>query len=134
MVKRAAAKLKIQWPEVRPDAPRSCYDGEKLPKVKRTKQLLPAFPECCRSLLCLGALSLIERILSVAGSSVLNCEGMETHGFRSMPPVEPVLAAHIHPKTSLLSLGSVLPNKADWFQSTLMDKVYKAAALTVPPF
>ena len=44
--KRAAAKLKIQWPEVQAEVARSRYDGKRLPKVKKSgKQLLPIFPE-----------------------------------------------------------------------------------------
>lgn len=46
MRKRAAAKLKIQWAEFDPEAPRSRYDGKKLQKVKRIgKQILTVFPE-----------------------------------------------------------------------------------------
>ncbi|XP_049432685.1 uncharacterized protein LOC125889068 [Epinephelus fuscoguttatus] len=61
---------------------------------------------------------------------MLDCEGMESHGLRNIPPVEPVVAAHLHPKASLSSLGPALPSRADRFQSSLTDKAYKAAALS----
>ncbi|KAF7644338.1 hypothetical protein LDENG_00223760 [Lucifuga dentata] len=44
---------------------------------------------------------------------------MVDHGFRHMP-VEPVVAAHLHPKTSLSSAGQPLPSKMDRFQSSLL--------------
>uniref|UniRef100_A0A3B3Z213 Ion transport domain-containing protein n=1 Tax=Poecilia mexicana TaxID=48701 RepID=A0A3B3Z213_9TELE len=43
----------------------------------------------------------------VAGGSVLDCEGMDDHGLQQMPRVEPVVAAHLHPKASMSSGGSV---------------------------
>lgn len=74
--KRATAKLKIQWPQVQVEAMKSCYDGKKLPKVKwMGKQQKP-----------------YREKHPVTGSSVLDCEGMESHSFRSIPPVEPVVS------------------------------------------
>lgn len=76
LCKSATAKLKIQWPEVQVEAMKSRYDGKKLPKVKWTgkerKPYREKHPE--------------------TGSSVLDCEGMERHGFCSIPPVEPVVS------------------------------------------
>lgn len=129
--KRAATKLNIQWPEVQAEVTRSRYDGKKLPKVKRTgKQLLPIFPELLEELAVSWRDKPYREKHPVVGSSMLDCEGMERHGLRNIPPVEPVVAAHLHPKASLSSLGPALPSRADRFQSSLTDKAYKAAALS----
>ncbi|KAL7383047.1 hypothetical protein ABVT39_003943 [Epinephelus coioides] len=129
--KHAAAKLNIQWPEVQAEVTRSRYDGKKLPKVKRTgKQLLPIFPELLEELAVSWRDKPYRDKHPVAGSSMLDWEGMESHGLRNIPPVEPVVAAHLHPKASLSSLGPALPSRADRFQSSLTDKAYKAAALS----
>lgn len=55
---------------------------------------------------------------------------MESHGVRQMPPIEPLVATHLHPKTPLTLSAPSLPSKTDRFQSSLTDKCYKAAALS----
>lgn len=62
---------------------------------------------------------------------MLGCVEMESKGLHSMPVVELVVAAHLHPKSSLSALGSVLPSRANQFQSSLVDKAHRAAALSV---
>ena len=54
---------------------------------------------------------------------------MEQNGLRHMPLIEPQVANHLHPSNS--SATPSLPAKADRFQSTLTDKCYRAAALSV---
>ena len=86
--KRAAANLKFKWPEVQPEVCMSRYNGKKIPKGKRTgRQLLLVFPQLLEEF----AVSLRNKCYrerhSVAGSSVRNCEGIETQGFHSMPPI-----------------------------------------------
>lgn len=102
MCKRAAAKLNVQLPEVQAVATWFHYDGKKLPKVKKTrKQLLPIFPELLEELV-VSWLNKPYRVKHpLPGSSMLHCEGMERHCLRNMPPIEPAVAAHLHPKTSL---------------------------------
>ncbi len=48
---------------------------------------------------------------------------------QQMPPIEPLVTSHLHPKTSMSSSASFLPSKADCFQSSLTGKCYKAVAL-----
>ncbi|KAF7655129.1 hypothetical protein LDENG_00060540 [Lucifuga dentata] len=111
---------------------RSCCDGKKLSKVQRTsKQLLPIFPQLLEEFSISWLNKPYMEKHPISGGSVLDCEGMEDHGFCHMPPVEPVVATHLHPKTSLSSAGQPLPSKMDHFQSSLTGKSYKAAALSV---
>ncbi|KAK5603791.1 hypothetical protein CRENBAI_000940 [Crenichthys baileyi] len=51
----------------------------------------------------------------IAGGSLLDCEGMEAHGLHQMPPVEPLVVSHLHPKTSYSSTAASLPFKTDRF-------------------
>uniref|UniRef100_A0A096M526 Uncharacterized protein n=1 Tax=Poecilia formosa TaxID=48698 RepID=A0A096M526_POEFO len=120
--KRTAAKLDIQWPEVQAE----------LPKARKTgRQLLPVFPELLEELAVSWRNKPFKEKHPVAGSSVLDCDGMEKCGLRQLPPVEPAVAAHLHPKTSMSAGGPTLPSRADRFQSSLTDKSYRAAALSV---
>ncbi|KAF7656793.1 hypothetical protein LDENG_00036260 [Lucifuga dentata] len=49
-----------------------------------------------------------------------------------MPPMETLVAAHLHPKLSAVSTRDpTLPSKAERFQSTLTERAYKVAALLV---
>ena len=133
MCKRAAARLAIPWPPVVVETARSRYEGKKLPLAKSAiKQLLPAFPE----LLDEVARSWRDHPLS-SGSSVprassLNCEVMESLSLLRMPPMEPLVAAHLHgSRLSAVSFRSPsLPSKSDRFQSALTEKAYNAAALS----
>ena len=131
--KRAAARLDIPWPAAVPETTRSRYEGKKLPLAKRAaKQLLPVFPELLEEV----ARSWKDRPHSsrspIPGASSLDCEGMENLGLLRMPPMEPLVAAHLHPKqlSSVSSRGPALPHKSDRFQSALSEKAYKAAALS----
>uniref|UniRef100_A0A096MDS7 Uncharacterized protein n=1 Tax=Poecilia formosa TaxID=48698 RepID=A0A096MDS7_POEFO len=127
--KRAAAKLNIQWPEVQAEEARSRFDDKKLPKAKRT---VPFFPELLEEFSVSWCNKLYREKHPVAGGSVLDCEGMDDHGLRQMPRVEQV-AAHLHLKALMTLGGSApsLPSAADCFQSNLMEKSYKVAALSV---
>uniref|UniRef100_A0A087X675 Uncharacterized protein n=1 Tax=Poecilia formosa TaxID=48698 RepID=A0A087X675_POEFO len=102
----------------------------KLPR-KTGRQLLPVFPELLEELAVSWRNKPFKEKHPVAGSSVLDCDGMEKCGLRQLPPVEPAVAAHLHPKTSMSAGGPTLPSKADRFQSSLTDKSYRAAALSV---
>ena len=130
--KRAAARLAIPWPAVVAETTRSCYEGKKLPLAKSaTKQILPVFPE----LLDEVARSWRDRPYSgrspIPGASSLDCEAMEGLGLLRMPPMEPLVAAHLHPQLSVVSSRSPsLPSKSDRFQSALTEKAYEAAALS----
>ena len=67
----------------------------------------------------------------IPGASSLDCEAMESRGLIRMPPMEPLVAAHPHPRLSMMSSRSpALPSKSDRFQSALTEKAYKAAALS----
>ena len=130
--KRAADRLAIPWPAVVAETTRSRYEGKKLPLAKSaTRQLLPVFPE----LLDEVARSWKDRPYSsrspIPGASSLDCEAMESLGLLRMPPMEPLVAAHLHPRLSTVSSRSAaLPLKSDRFQSALTEKTYKAAALS----
>ena len=131
--KRAAARLNIEWPEPPVEAATSRYEGKRLPKAKAsTSLLLPAFPECLDE-----ATRSWNKPLSaktpVQGGSGLDWAGMEERGFSHLPPVEPLLASHLHPtqKSAMTSASPTLPSRADSFQSSLTGKGYKAMATTV---
>lgn len=130
---RAAERLDIPWPPVVAEAPRSRYEGKKLPQAKRAaRQLLPVFPE----LLDEVSVSWKDRPFSsknpIFGASSLDFLEMERLGMARMPPMEPMVAAHLHPKLSATSTRSPAhPSKSDRFQSTLTERAYKAAALSV---
>lgn len=54
---------------------------------------------------------------------MLDWVDVEKSGFSHLPPVEPLLAYHLHPITSTMtSAGPTLPSKADSFQSSLTKK------------
>ena len=49
-----------------------------------------------------------------------------------IPPMEPLVAANLHPWLSTASSRAwILPHKADRFQSTMTERAYKATALTL---
>ena len=112
--KREAAWLAIPWPAVIAETTRSRYEGKKLPLARSaTKQLLPVFPE----LLVEVARSWRDRPHSsrspIPGASSLNCEAMESLGLLRMPPMEPLVAAHLHMRLSAVSSRSPrLPSKS----------------------
>ena len=52
-----------------------------------------------------------------------------------MLPMEPLVAAHLHPRLSAASSRApTLPTKGERFQSAMTERAYKAAALTVRAF
>ncbi|KAK0130871.1 hypothetical protein N1851_034445 [Merluccius polli] len=131
--KRAAARLDIEWPEPPAVATTSRYEGKRLPKAKAsTSLLLPAFPECLEEATRSWGKPLSAKT-PVQGGSALDWAGMEEKGFSHLPPVEPLLASHLHPmqKSAMTSASPTLPSKADSFQSSLTDKGYRAMATTV---
>ena len=131
--KRAAAKLNIEWPEPPVETATSRYEGKRLPKAKAsTSLLLPAFPECLDEATRSWSKPLSAKN-PVQGGSALDWAGMEEKGFSHLPPVEPLLASHLHPtqKSAMTSACPTLPSKADCFQSSLTEKCYKATATTV---
>uniref|UniRef100_A0A3B4EYC5 HECT-type E3 ubiquitin transferase n=1 Tax=Pundamilia nyererei TaxID=303518 RepID=A0A3B4EYC5_9CICH len=102
------------------------------PKAKKTgKHVLPVFPDLLDEIAVTWKAKPCSEKHPIVGSSLLDCEGMESIGLRQMPQVEPLVASHRHPKTSLSSSAPSLPSKTDRFQSSLTDKCYKAAALSV---
>ncbi len=48
-----------------------------------------------------------------------------------MPPVEPLVASHLHPRLTMSSSGPILPAKADRLQSSMTDRAYKLVATSV---
>ncbi len=67
----------------------------------------------------------------IPGTSSLDCEVMESLGLLRMLPIEPPVAAHLHPRLSAVSSRSLtLPSKSNRFQSALTERAYKAAALS----
>lgn len=131
--KRAAEKLDIPWPPVAAEAPRSRYEGKKLPQAKRVaRQLLPVFPELLEEVQVSWKDHPYSSKNPIFGASSLDFVDMDTLGMARMPRMEPMVAAHLHPKLSAASTRQpTLPSKSDRFQSTMTERAYKAAALSV---
>ena len=126
---RAAIRLGIPWPVSAAETLRSRYEGKKLPSAQSSaKQSLPVFPELLEELQRSWERPFSSRS-PVPGASSLDCERMESLGLLRLPPMEPLVAAHLHPR-SASSSGASLPSKQDRFQSALTAKAYKAAALS----
>lgn len=130
--KRAAARLNIPWPTVVAETTRSRYEGKKLPLAKSAaKQLLPVFPELLDEVARSWGARPFSSRSPISGASSLDCESMESLGLLRMPPMEPLVAAHLHPHPATVSTRSPsLPSKSDRLQSALAEKTYKAAALS----
>lgn len=129
--KRAAEKLNIPWPTVIAEAAKSRYEGKRLPRAKRAaRQLLPVFPELLEELAVTWKDKPFTGKIPIQGGSVLDLEGMEKEGLLRMPPMEPLVAAHLHPRRSAAA-NPTLPSKADRFQSNMTERAYKAVALSV---
>lgn len=131
--RRAAAKLGVAWPDAPIETARSRYEGRRLPKAKTsTKQLLPAFPECLEEATRSWSNPFTAKA-PVLGGAALDWDGMEEKGFTRLPPIEPLVASHLHPtqKSSVTAAGPALPSKADCFQTTLTERSYKAVATSV---
>ncbi|XP_029973330.1 uncharacterized protein LOC115407110 [Salarias fasciatus] len=130
--KRAASRLNIPWPEAITETTRSRYEGKKFPQAARTaKQLLPVFPELLDELSSSWKDHPFSGRSSIHGASSLDCEGMEKLGILRMPPMEPLVAAHLHPRLAASSRDPTLPSKADRIQSAMTERAYRAAALAV---
>ena len=122
--KRAAAWLAIPWPAVVAETTRSRYEGKKLPLAKSaTKQLLPVFPELLDEVARSWRDHPLSSRIPVPGASSLDCEAMESLGLLRMPPMEPLVAAHLQGSrlSAVSSRSPSLPSKSDRFQSALTD-------------
>ncbi len=113
------------------EAAKSRYEGKRLPRAKRAaRQLLPVFPELLEELAVTWKDKPFTSKLPVQGGSALDVERMEKAGLLRMPPLEPLVAAHLHPKHTAAA-NLTLPSKADRFQSSMTERAYKAIALSV---
>lgn len=132
--KHTAAQLAIPWLAVVAETTSSCYEGKKLPLAKSTtKQLLPVFPELLDEMARSWKNGPYSRRSSIPRASFLDCKAMESLGVLHMPPMKPLIAAHLHPRLSAVSSWSPsLPSKSDRFQSALTEKAYKAAQCPLP--
>lgn len=131
--RRAAAKLGIAWPEAPVETARSRYEGRRLPKAKTSsKQLLPAFPECLEEATRSWSNPFTAKT-PAQGGAALDWDGMEERGFSRLPPIEPLVASHLHPtqRSTMTAAGPALPSKADCFQTTLTERSYKAVATSM---
>lgn len=129
--KRAAEKLNIPWPTVIAETAKSRYEGKRLPRAKRAaRQLLPVFPELLEEVSVTWKDNPFTSKMPVQGGSALDVEGMEKQGLLRMPPMEPLVAAHLHPRRTAAA-NPTLPSKADRFQSSMTERAYKAVALSV---
>ncbi len=129
--KRAAEKLNIPWPTVVAETTKSRYESKRLPRAKRAaRQLLPVFPELLEELAVTWKDKPFTSKLPVQGESALDVEAMEKAGLLRMPPMEPLVAAHLQPKHTAAA-NLTLPSKADRFQSSMTERAYKAIALSV---
>ncbi|KAI7814451.1 hypothetical protein IRJ41_018506 [Triplophysa rosa] len=105
--------------------------GKRLPRAKRAaRQLVPIFPELLEEVVVTWKDKPFTGKVPIQGRSVLDLGGMEKEGLLRMPPMEPFVAAHLHPKHSAAA-NATLPSKADRFQSSMTDRAYKAVALSV---
>ncbi|KAJ0039433.1 hypothetical protein NL108_014155, partial [Boleophthalmus pectinirostris] len=131
--KRAAEKLNIPWPNAPPEKSGSRYEGKRLPRVKSTeRQLLPLFPKCLEEATRTWSKPYSSKS-PVQGGATLDCVAMDENGLSKLPPVEPLVAHHLHPgqKTFSASSAPSFPSKMDGFQSSMTDKAYRSMALGV---
>ncbi|RXN35336.1 Olfactory receptor 1F12 [Labeo rohita] len=102
-----------------------------MPRAKQAaRQLLPVFPELLEELAVTWKDKPFTSKVPVQGGSALDVEGMEKEGLIRMPPMEQLVAAHLHPRHPAAANPS-LPSKADRVQSNMMERAYKAVALCV---
>ncbi|KAL2095574.1 hypothetical protein ACEWY4_007722 [Coilia grayii] len=131
--KRAAEKLNIPWPNAEPEKSGSRYEGKRLPRAKSAeRQLLPLFPECLEEATRTWSKPYSAKN-PIQGGAALDCVAMDENGLSKLPPVEPLVAHHLHPgqKTFSDSSAPSFPSKADGFHSSVTDKAYRALALGV---
>lgn len=69
----------------------------------------------------------------IHGAFSLDFEGVEKLGIHSMPLMELLVAAHLHPPLQISSRTCTLPSKANCFQSALTERAYKASTVAVKP-
>ena len=130
MCKRAASRLNIPWPATVTETAKSRYEGKKLPQATRAaRQLLPVFPELLDELSTSWKDHPFSGKNPIHGASSLDFEDMEKLGLLRLPPMEPLVAAHLHPRQTNSSRNPTLPTKADRFQSAMTERAYRAAAL-----
>lgn len=102
-------------------------------QAKRTaRQLLLVFPELLKEV----TVSWKENTYSSKGpiqdASSLDFEDMEKHGMAHMPPIEPLVSAHITPKLPVTSFTPPSHSKnTDSFQSAMTEQAYKAVSMAV---
>ncbi|KAL1277298.1 hypothetical protein QQF64_023971 [Cirrhinus molitorella] len=123
--KRAAEKLNISWPTVVAETAKSRYEGKSLPRAKRAaRQLLPVFPELLEEVAVTWKDKPFTSKVPVQGGSALDVEGMKKKGLLRMPPMEPLVAAHLQPKRTAVS-NTTLPSKADRKLNTeVMEQIW----------
>lgn len=64
-------------------------------------------------------------------ASALDCEVMDRLGLLCLLRMEPLVAAHLHPRVSTMpSSSSKHPSKSDRLQSALKERAYKVSTLT----
>ncbi|KAK5935678.1 hypothetical protein CgunFtcFv8_021020 [Champsocephalus gunnari] len=96
--KRAAARLNVPWPEMAKETSRSRYEGKHLPQAAgKKRQLLPVFPEMLDEVSVSWRDRPFGNKVPIQGASSLDCDGMEKLGLLCMPPMEPLVAAHLLP-------------------------------------
>lgn len=87
------------------EAAKSRFNGKKLQTAKKTGKQF--FQELLNEIV----VTLKDRPYSerhpIAGSSLIDCKGMETHRVSQMPPIEPLVVSHLHPSTSLSFLSAI---------------------------
>ncbi len=129
--KRAAEKLNIPWTTVVAETAKSRYEGKRLSRAKwAAQQLLSVFQELLEELAVTWKDKPFTSKLPMQRGSALDVEGMEKAGLLRMPPMKPLVAAHVHPKNTAAA-NPTLPSKADYFQSSMTERAYKAIALSV---
>ncbi len=110
---------------------KSRYEGKRLSRAKwAAQQLLSVFQELLEELAVTWKDKPFTSKLPMQRGSALDVEGMEKAGLLRMPPMEPLVAAHLHPKNTAAA-NPTLPSKADYFQSSMTERAYKAIALSV---
>ncbi|KAK5882549.1 hypothetical protein CesoFtcFv8_021122 [Champsocephalus esox] len=129
--KRAAARLNVPWPEMAKETSRSRYEGTHLPQAAGIKrQLLPVFPEMLDEVSVSWRDRPFCNKVPIQGASSIDCDGMEKLGLLCMPPMEPLVAAHL-----LLKMGPspsrnpTLPAKSDRFQSAFSARALNVSSL-----
>lgn len=89
------------------------------------KQPLILPPELQEELTCSNAEHPYSSWSPISKAYALDCEAMEKLGWLRLPPVEPLIAGHLHPRSSTSSLHSPsLHLKSERVQSALSERAY----------